>query len=416
MAVRRLAEQQPDTFAFSSENLVWAKAQIEKYPEGRQASAVIPILWRAQEQEGWVSEPAIRTIADMLDMAYIRVLEVATFYTMFQLSPVGTTAHIQVCGTTPCMLRGSDDIIAICKRRIAETPHARSADGRFSWEEVECLGACVNAPMIQMVKDTYEDLTAESFEALLDTWEKGETPKPGPQNGRTYSMPTGGPTSLTDESLFDGSLAGPDALSLPEGTGSEEKAAVEPAAKAAPTKPAAKKSTAAKQATKDDTGDTAGESAAPATAKGEKATEKKAAKGKSAEADGDKPAAKESKPAPVEKEAAPAPASLLDNGESDKADRPATLDAPEGGKADDLKQIKGIGPKIEGLLHELGVYHFAQVAAWNDANKEWVDDYLRFKGRIDREDWIAQARVLAEGGETEFSKRVEQGDVPTSKK
>ena len=387
MAVRRLAEHQPDTFAFSSENLVWAKAQIEKYPEGRQASAVIPILWRAQEQEGWVSEPAIRTIADMLDMAYIRVLEVATFYTMFQLSPVGTTAHIQVCGTTPCMLRGSDDIIAICKRRIAETPHTRSPDGRFSWEEVECLGACVNAPMVQMVKDTYEDLTAESFEALLDTWEKGETPKPGPQNGRTYSMPTGGQTSLTDESLFDGSLAGPDALSLPENTGSEAETTSEPVAKAAP-----------------------------AAAKGEKEPVKKASKAKAAPPADAKPTAKEDKPAAVEKETASKPVSLSESGQTGNADRPATLDAPEGGKADDLKQIKGIGPKIEGLLHELGVYHFAQIAAWNDANKEWVDDYLRFKGRIDREEWIAQARVLAEGSETEFSKRVEQGGVPTSKK
>src|SRR6266853_922418 len=162
MSVRRLApkEQQPANFTFSAENLAWAKQQIAKYPEGRQASAVIPILWRVQEQhDGWVSEAAIRAVADLLDMPYIRALEIATFYTMFQLQPVGKKAHVQVCGTTPCRLRGAGDIIEVCQSRIHHDPFHLSKDGNFSWEEVECLGACVNAPMVLIWKDTYEDLT-----------------------------------------------------------------------------------------------------------------------------------------------------------------------------------------------------------------------------------------------------------------
>ena len=146
--LRRLHHEQPESFAFTSANLAWAKAQMTKFPEGRQASAVIPLLWRAQEQEGWVSKPAIEVIADMLGMAYIRVLEVATFYFMFQLKPVGSVAHIQVCGTLSCMICGAEDLIGICRNRIAPKAHDLSADGRFSWEEVECLGACANAPMV----------------------------------------------------------------------------------------------------------------------------------------------------------------------------------------------------------------------------------------------------------------------------
>ena len=198
MAVRRLAETQPEGFAFTPENQVWAESQIAKFPEGRQASAVIALLWRAQEQEGWVTKPAIEYVATLLDMPTIRVLEVATFYTMFQLEPVGAKAHVQVCGTTPCMLAGSDGLFAVCRARIHAAPHHLSADGAFSWEEVECLGACVNAPMVQIGKDTYEDLTPETFGAVLDAFERGETPEPGPQNGRHRSMPISGLTSLTE--------------------------------------------------------------------------------------------------------------------------------------------------------------------------------------------------------------------------
>ena len=151
MSVRRLDPHQPASFAFTPENAAWAKATIANYPPGKQASAVIPLLWRAQEQHnGWLPEPAMRLVADMLGMAYIRVYEIATFYTMFQLSPVGKKAHVQVCGTTPCMLRGAEALVEVCKRRINHDPHHLSADGDFSWEEVECLGACANAPMVQV--------------------------------------------------------------------------------------------------------------------------------------------------------------------------------------------------------------------------------------------------------------------------
>ncbi len=198
MTVRRLApdDVQPKEFAFTAENLAWARAQIAKFPDGRQASAVIPLLWRAQEQVGWVPQRAIETVADMLGMAYIRVLEVATFYTMFHLAPVGRKAHVQVCGTTPCMLRGAESIKRVCRKRIHPEPFHLSADGDFSWEEVECLGACVNAPMVQISKDTYEDLTPESLERVLDAFARGETPTPGPQIDRQFSAPVGGPTTL----------------------------------------------------------------------------------------------------------------------------------------------------------------------------------------------------------------------------
>ncbi|MGI9426949.1 MAG: NAD(P)H-dependent oxidoreductase subunit E, partial [Hyphomicrobiaceae bacterium] len=134
----------------------------------------------------------------------IRVYEIATFYTMFQLQPVGKLAHVQVCGTTPCMLRGAEDLVAACRRRIAGEPHQLSDDGNFSWEEVECLGVCANAPMVQIWKDTYEDLTPELFETVLDGFASGHPPKPGSQIGRIASSPEGGPTTLTDESLYSG--------------------------------------------------------------------------------------------------------------------------------------------------------------------------------------------------------------------
>jgi len=203
MSARKIAPRdvQPKSFEFSAENLEWAKRQIEKYPEGRQASATIPLLWRAQEQHGgWLPEPAISYVAEFLDVAPIRVMEVATFYTMFSLSPVGKY-FIQLCGTTPCLLSGSDALIEVCKQRIGEQNHV-TKDGLFSWLEVECLGACANAPMVQINKDYFEDLTAESFEAVLDALEKGEEVTPGPQNGRTCSCPKGGPTSLTDPDLY----------------------------------------------------------------------------------------------------------------------------------------------------------------------------------------------------------------------
>ncbi|HUE47054.1 MAG TPA: NADH-quinone oxidoreductase subunit NuoE [Aestuariivirgaceae bacterium] len=204
MSVRRLHPVQPESFGFTPENLAWAKKQMEKYPPGKQASAVIPLLWRAQEQnDGWVSEPAIRYVAELVGLSFIRAYEVATFYTMFQLSPVGRKAHVQVCGTTPCMIRGAGELIEVCRRRIALHAHEVSADGDFSWEEVECLGACVNAPMVQIFSDTYEDLTAESFERILEEFAAGRTPKPGPQVDRRFSAPVGGPTTLTDSAIYE---------------------------------------------------------------------------------------------------------------------------------------------------------------------------------------------------------------------
>jgi NADH-quinone oxidoreductase subunit E len=208
MAVRRLAdpEIQPAHFAFSADNAAWARAQIAKYPEGRQASAVIPLLWRAQEQAGgWVPEVAIRHVGEVLGMAYIRVLEIATFYTMFNLAPVGRW-HVQMCGTTPCRLRGAEDLIEVCERRIGDQHHV-TPDGQFSWVEVECLGACVNAPMAQINYDFYEDLTAESFGRILDDLAAGKAVRPGPQIDRQFSAPAGGPTTLID--IGTGGRAGP---------------------------------------------------------------------------------------------------------------------------------------------------------------------------------------------------------------
>lgn len=203
MSVRRLADEsvQPNSFAFSRENAAWAKKRIAMYPAGRQQSAVIPLLMRAQEQDGWVSRATIEAVADMLDMPYIRVLEVATFYTQFQLQPVGSRAHIQVCGTTPCMLRGAEDIRAVCQKHIHADPHHLNEDGTLSWEEVECAGACVNAPMVTIGFDTYEDLTPERFEEILIAFRdgKGDTIAPGPQNGRRFSAPLSGKVTLVDE-------------------------------------------------------------------------------------------------------------------------------------------------------------------------------------------------------------------------
>ena len=204
MSTRRLAQEQPTDFAFNAENLEWAKQQIAKYPEGRQASAVIPLLWVAQKQEGWLSEPAIRCVADMLDMAYIRVYEVATFYTMFNLSPVGKHL-VQVCTTTPCWLRGSDDVVAACKKHIHKDQKTVSEDGTFSWMEVECLGACVNAPMVQIDDDYYEDLDGPAMDSILSDLRAGKTPKTGPQKDRVSSEPIGGATTLKDQSLYAGS-------------------------------------------------------------------------------------------------------------------------------------------------------------------------------------------------------------------
>ena len=378
--LRRLAPVQPDRFEFTPANLAWAKGQITKYPEGRQASAVIPLLWRAQEQEGWLSKPAIEYVADMLGMAHIRALEVATFYFMFQLQPVGSVAHVQVCGTTSCMICGAGELIAVCRERIAAQPFTRSADGKFSWEEVECLGSCANAPMVQVGKDYYEDLTAERFAAILDDLAAGKVPVPGPQNGRYSSEPLSGLTSLKEfesgRTQYNASVQR--AVDLKDTVkridGTEVPILTPWTGKAAPATPA----------------------------KG-KAREPKPARGVAADATGvtvqEAPATSKGKPAQAE----PAPA---------KAKKPRALKAPRKGGADDLKQIKGVGPKLEALLQSLGFFHFDQIAQWTAEELAWVDDNLEgFKGRASRDGWVEQARLLATGGETEFSRRVKKGDV-----
>jgi len=212
MSVRRLSKIQPESFAFTPETLELAKWWIAKYPSDRQQSAVLPILWLVQKQEGWVSEPSIRAVAEMLTMPVIRVFEVATFYTMFQLQPVGTVAHIQLCGTTPCMLRGANDLKKVCEAKIGPKDHP-TADGKLSWEEVECMGACSNAPMVAIHDYFYEDLTVESLGGIIDGFAKGEAPKPGSYVGRVSSEPYEAVKTLTDPSLYDGSAAQP--ITLP---------------------------------------------------------------------------------------------------------------------------------------------------------------------------------------------------------
>ena len=209
MANRRLApaSEQPAAFAFSSENADWAKGQIQKYPEGRQASAVIPLLWKAQEQNGgWLPQKAIEAVADELGMPHIRVLEVATFYTMFALEPVGKF-WIQLCGTVPCDSCGARELKDYLHHRLGAPGHV-SADGNFSWLEVECLGACCNAPMAQINQDYYEDLTPDLLGKLMDDLAAGRPVKIGSQVGRTSSEPLGGADTLTDATLFDGSRVG----------------------------------------------------------------------------------------------------------------------------------------------------------------------------------------------------------------
>lgn len=189
--------EQPASFEFSPENKAWADKIIARYPSGRQQSAIVPLLDIAQRQAGgWLPRAAMEYLADLLGMAVIRVYEVASFYTMFNMAPVGKHL-VQVCTTTPCWLRGSDEVLAACKSRLGIDINQTTADGQFSLMEVECLGACVNAPMIQVNDDFYEDLTAETTLKVLDALARGESPKTGPQIDRQTSCPAGGPTTLT---------------------------------------------------------------------------------------------------------------------------------------------------------------------------------------------------------------------------
>ncbi|MEO1192341.1 MAG: NADH-quinone oxidoreductase subunit NuoE [Pseudomonadota bacterium] len=315
----------PETggFTFTDENEATAQRIIARYPEGRHRSAVIPLLEIAQRQNaGWLSPEAIEFVAKRLEMAPIRVHEVASFYTMFNKKPVGRYL-LQVCRTTPCWLRGSDSLTNTIKQVCGIEIGGTSEDGLFTLMEVECLGACCNAPMLQINDLYYEDLTAESMKGLLEDLKAGRDPKMGSQVGRVASARADGPHTLTE---------------LPQEPPPSGILRADP----------------------------------------------------------------EPEPEP-EPEPAPPPAEEPSAEEKANAagTRPAGLAAARDGKADDLKLIKGVGPVNETALNELGVFHFDQVAAWTDAEAAWVGTFLAFPGRIEREEWREQAKVLAAGKDAE---------------
>jgi NADH-quinone oxidoreductase subunit E len=281
------------------------------------------MLWLAQKDNaGWLSEPAMREVADRLDMPYIRVYEVATFYTMFRLKPVGKH-HIQLCGTTPCMLRGANDLKAVCEDKIGKK-FAVTDDGKLSWEEVECLGACVNAPMAQINDDYFEDLTVESFAQIVDRLQNGADVDPGPQVDRVNSAPEGGTEVLSDPALFDGSR-----VRAISGLPNVAIAEPEPVAKARP------------------------DTVPPTNVEREEPTADKV-------------------------EAAKSNDDAMANIEGE---RPDAVEIAEVDR-DDLKMIKGIGPVNERELNALGIHTFAQIAAWTPANVDWVEGYLSFPGEL----------------------------------
>jgi NADH-quinone oxidoreductase subunit E len=423
MSVRRLAEAsvQPAAFAFNRANAAAAKQWIKKYPEGREQSAIIPLLMLAQDQEGWVTKAAIETISDMLGMPYIRGLEVATFYTQYQLNPVGTRAHIQVCGTTPCMLRGSEALMDVCRSKIHHDQFHTNDKGTLSWEEVECLGACVNAPMVMIFKDTFEDLTPERLAEIIDLYGagKGAQVQPGPQNGRGTSEPISGLTTLKSEKAVLKTTR--DKETKAAAKTARDSASVTAAAPAATVSQAPAVAVAPSNAgkPKTDAPETSPALKSPSVTKVAPATEKAASvaapphsaanankaapevetvskqrNGPKAKAE---PAAAFKAP---EVTAAPASAAKPEKPSLEDKNRPAGIDKPA--LVDDLKLISGVGPKIEGTLHSLGIFTFAQVASWKKAEREWVDGYLSFHGRIDRDDWVKQAKVLAKGGVAEY--------------
>ena len=329
MSARRLAIRQPKEFSLSASAKTEIANWVKKYPKGRQRSALIPALWIAQKDNGgWLPELALRELGDMLDMAYIRVYEVATFYTMFNLEPVGVH-YVQLCGTTPCWLRGSDDLIAMLKRKIGPQ-RSISEDGKLSWLEVECLGSCANAPMVQISNGDsdhyYEDLTAESLEAVLDDLVAGKKPKEGPQNSRHTSEPEGGALALNTVGLYNKSKT---PTKLPN---------------------AGKKAVITRHA--DDPKGTR------ATIAGRK----------------NKPKA----PKPTKAQAKP---------------KVLYTDGPTDGAPDDLKQIKGIGPKFEGDLNSKGIYYFKQIGAWKAADVKMVEGVIdSIPGRIKRDEWVNRPR------------------------
>ena len=189
MSVKKIHKEQPETFKFNDKSMEAANKIVSNYPDGKQQSAVMALLYIAQRQnDNWIPLQAMKYIAKFLDMPYIKVYEVATFYSMYNLSPVGKY-FFQVCTTTPCMLRGAYDLVKVCKNKISEKENVLSDDGKISWMEVECLGACVNAPMMQVNEDYYEDLNDKKLEEIIETIYQNKTPKPGSYSGRTNAEP-----------------------------------------------------------------------------------------------------------------------------------------------------------------------------------------------------------------------------------
>ena len=378
--LRRLHHAQPESFEFTPANLAWAQAQMTKFPVGRQASAIIPLLFRAQEQEGWLSRPAIEYVADMLGMPYIRALEVATFYFMFQLAPVGSVAHIQVCGTTSCMICGAEDLIKVCKEKIAPHAHELSADGKFSWEEVECLGACANAPMAQIGKDYYEDLSEASLAKLIDDMAAGGQPRPGSQTGRFSSEPATGLTSL----------------SASAGEMEKYNGSVDPAVTVGDVVKKIDGSEVALRAPWQMSGQYPAIGIMGAGQRPMSAVQQAAAKAAPAPKAAPKPEApKAAEPVAAEAE----------------GKKPEGLAAPRDGKADDLKKIEGIGPVLEERLNEWGIFHYDQIAAWGADEVAYADNNVpRFKGRCSRDKWVAQAKIIVSEGLEAFLERAKTND------
>ncbi len=407
MSVRRLAAEnvQPAAFAFTAANQAWAEKKMAEYPPGRQQSAVIPVLFRAQEQDGWVTRAAIEYVAKLLSMPYIRVLEVATFYTQFQLKPVGTLAHVQVCGTTPCMLRGAEDLRHVCERRINHNPLEPNADGTLSWEEVECAGACVNAPMVTIGSDTYEDLTPERLEAIIDQFAagKGREVKPGPQGvDRLNAAAEGGQTTLLEVPTTQRTYKPfPPPPPPPEATPA---AAPAPAAAAPAPKPAdpapttpGRKSTVSEEAAPALKGTPAEAKVSTATAEAERSRASAAAK-----ADGEP-----NKAMREDATGAESPAGKIDGGAATggKKTPKKLFDAPAGVTPDDLKLISGVGPVLERNMNAVGITTWAQVARLTPDQIAAVEGELGFKGRVTRDKWLEQADALATGGVAEYIKR-----------
>lgn len=379
MSARRMAAVQPETFELSANAHKDIDAWVAKYPSDRQRSALIPALWIAQKDAGgWLPELAMRAVADKLGMAYIRVFEVVSFYTMYNMSPVGEH-FIQLCGTTPCWLRGSDNLKEVCAKKIG-AQNTITADGKLSWLEVECLGACANAPMVQISNAAgysyYEDLSAESFEALLDDLAAGKTPEYGPQNARHTSEPLGGAQALTTDAAY---TKGRKLVKLPN---AEKKAKInyyewDPKER---------------RATRDGWVDPMRQ----ADPDPKKRSDNLGRDLSAGLVDDDRHKG-------LPKRDAEAAVMKVSDTATVKKPQVIYTDGPTDGSPDDLKQIKGIGPKFEKELNANGVYYFAQIGAWKAADVKTVEETIDSlaSGRVKRDAWVKQGKALAKAAKKE---------------